>query len=369
MSFKKSSKKNVLTVCVGIILCCFSACFPDGSKPINPIADTKDISELNVSSNKNVTYDFVIPTTEKTSYPYVFIKRKPLDHDTIIHALFNDDIEIKEHSEYPSDWIPEKELLNKYVLSDDSVLLYDIGSVNYFGNYGEQHDYSVYESLYAIRFNEKIMRRSFPYKELSGFSSESAVKKMRSIIDAFSLNASSEPEIYAIDKQISNNLGYSDTWDNESDAYLIVFSLEYDGLKLPDFDKSFPSAETDSNGINTIWLGSRISGVFNKTGMENFQCRYIPEIIVEQGTAEICDPQKAIAAVKGRMESIALNNSSYKYCISGCELMYLPYPKDDGYLLTPAWLFIEETQVPEGSGYASYYDDIFVNAVTGMIYE
>lgn len=66
---------------------------------------------------------------------------------------------------------------------------------------------------------------------------------------------------------------------------------------------------------------------------------------------------------------IALNNSSYKYCISGCELMYLPYPKDDGYLLTPAWVFIEETQVPEGSGYASYYDDIFVNAVTGMIYE
>lgn len=364
MKYKKMQLKALFTL--PFLLYNFTACFPNGENVINSDMDSKLIADLNISSNDNVTYDFKIPQMPDTTYPYVFIKRKIIDSDTLIHTVLGSELHCTEHTINPSDTIPNEDLMNIYDFPDNSVFFCDAGIFKYFGAKDESRGYSTYESRYDTRLTAENMRKDFSKSELEKFSSEECVRKMERIINELSLMAEDSPEIYVLDEETISTIGYSDEWNNVDNAYMIVYSTEYNGLKLPDFDIYFPNNPTNSYGRPTDLPGSRITGIFSKNGLEFFSCDYVPEIIEERGEAQICPPETAIAAVKGRYESISLNNG-YKYKISGCELMYLPYPQDDGYLLTPTWFFVSETQIPGMA--SSYYDDIFVNAVTGIIYE
>jgi len=347
-----------------LLLCVFTACFPTGENPTDPSAYSVPLGDLNTSSNENIIYSFTIPTLYSASYPYVFIKRKTIDADTAFHTLCGDTAEVVNRECNRSNWIPDENLLNIWTLTDNSDFVYDAGWIMYFGVNAETHGYTTFDSSYEINYTAENVRREYPKSELETFSSEKYVEKMRNIIDKLSLYANSTPEIYALDEKVYTDHWSQNEWDENSYGYMIVFSTEYNGLKLPDFNISFPENSTNSSGRFSDWQGSRITGVFTEKGLEFFTCAYIPEIVDEYGEAQVCTPEAAITAVKERYESMSLNDE-YKYIVSGCELMYLPYPKDDGYLLTPAWFFTVETQIPERK--SSRYDFVFVNAVTGMI--
>ena len=214
------------------------------------------------------------------------------------------------------------------------------------------------------------MRALMPEKELDTFSSTDALAYMQNLIETLDLPVASTPEIYALNQNCvenaKTNVGVDIPWDDEADAYMLVYLTEIDSVAAANY--------TISSSVSDMTEGrpSKLVSVFSKNGLEYLECSYAMEQTEEGDSSQICSPEQAIERVKSHMESMAVNEDESKgtETLSGCSLKWnVLEQKEDVLQLQPVWVFILDSVLPNNDGTSThYYSTICVDALTGELY-
>ena len=99
------------------------------------------------------------------------------------------------------------------------------------------------------------MRVLMPEKELDTFSSTDALAYMQNLIETLDLPVASTPEIYALNQECvenaKTNVGVDIPWDDEADAYMLVYLTEIDSVAAANY--------TISSSVSDMTEGRRQS--------------------------------------------------------------------------------------------------------------
>ena len=363
-------KRQVLIV---PILSCvlFTACFP-ASKSAHPQNNMSslNVEEMNQSPYDNLTYQFSIPENYTQNIPEVQCKLKLFEGKDMESLFFGNTKQVYQKEETSeSMYIPGKDYYHLYQTQDNTTLCYDAGSILYATEKSDDY-YGYFAYYYDLSCSEENMRVLMPEKELDTFSSTDALAYMQNLIETLDLPVASTPEIYALNQNCvenaKTNVGVDIPWDDEADAYMLVYLTEIDSVAAANY--------TISSSVSDMTEGrpSKLVSVFSKNGLEYLECSYAMEQTEEGDSSQICSPEQAIERVKSHMESMAVNQDESKgtETLSGCSLKWnVLEQKEDVLQLQPVWVFILDSVLPNNDGTSThYYSTICVDALTGELY-
>ena len=347
-------KRQVLIV---PILSCvlFTACFP-ASKSAHPQNNMSslNVEEMNQSPYDNLTYQFSIPENYTQNIPEVQCKLKLFEGKDMESLFFGNTKQVYQKEETSeSMYIPGKDYYHLYQTQDNTTLCYDAGSILYATEKSDDY-YGYFAYYYDLSCSEENMRVLMPEKEL----------------ETLDLPVASTPEIYALNQNCvenaKTNVGVDIPWDDEADAYMLVYLTEIDSVAAANY--------TISSSVSDMTEGrpSKLVSVFSKNGLEYLECSYAMEQTEEGDSSQICSPEQAIERVKSHMESMAVNEDESKgtETLSGCSLKWnVLEQKEDVLQLQPVWVFILDSVLPNNDGTSThYYSTICVDALTGELY-
>ena len=232
-------KRQVLIV---PILSCvlFTACFP-ASKSAHPQNNMSslNVEEMNQSPYDNLTYQFSIPENYTQNIPEVQCKLKLFEGKDMESLFFGNTKQVYQKEETSeSMYIPGKDYYHLYQTQDNTTLCYDAGSILYATEKSDDY-YGYFAYYYDLSCSEENMRVLMPEKELDTFSSTDALAYMQNLIETLDLPVASTPEIYALNQNCvenaKTNVGVDIPWDDEADAYMLVYLTEIDSVAAANY--------------------------------------------------------------------------------------------------------------------------------------
>lgn len=352
---KDNAMKSIFRITSIILLAlALTGCYPTGKRTPNAGTNIDDIMS-EAEKIENFSLSLTLPETYPTELPKIMAAVMRWDKETVYEVL-GGGRPILSEDEFESVNYPDEKRTLLTLDDKRSYISFEPESVGYNAPLDGEVNHSIYFSEYDTYFVNPMVSY---VSELEGFSSESAVQRVRDVAKKLGITNLGDPIVFGVTADIANNYicyqkrecdfydePYGDddfkAWTKDDEAYYITFPLMYEGIPL------------ENNGVYVpgySYAGSYVKAIVTKDKIIDLNCMGItsPEYIIG-------DPAKINFSAKDILSKIVSDYSRkvlpIKLEIYNCELTYAPVDKLDNneWVFAPVWRF----------DYASYNEYYYV---------
>lgn len=349
--------KNILKLVIIITLAgSLAGCYPTQRRTPKGSAELSEImSEADKIDNFSIT--LTLPEDYPSELPKIITTGLRFDRDAVFDMFApGEPVEMREYESdiYPGEniaWYAFNEEGDDYLRFEPEQLRRHSARVNEL-RYSELFSY-------ADDFCEQSL---ITYEnEIESFSSESAILRVREVVEMLGITNLGEPSVYGLSAEAANKYfrdGDAEdeyfgkepahrTFSKDDEAYYLIFPLVYEGIP-----RETNRVYVQDYSYDTV---SYIEAIITKDEILDLDCRGIasPEYQTGEGVQINFTAADILRTIVSDHSSIVHTDKTVYY---NCELVYAPEEYENGeWTLIPMWKFEYCTY---GDMYNEYYENV-----------